>query len=237
MIVWLASYPRSGNTLARIALQHLFGIRSRDAYPVTDQSVEKIIGQLPPEMSLAEMAAAPEHCFVKTHEMPGEDQWPAIYLVRDGRDALVPYAHFVLYTQHGIPVGGNRELFLETLRDLITSTGHLGGWGPHALAWTRSTAPTRIVRFEDLAADPGKELGQALGVLGQRRLAERHVSQPSFRKLHTAVPWFFRKGKVGAWREEMPSEFQELSGSSSIIAKQWRRLVMLLPAVAAQQAK
>ena len=137
MIVWLASYPRSGTTFARIALHYLFGVSSRTVYPFADDAgtFQTVIGQLPSEIGLPEMAAAPEQFFVKTHELPGEDSWPAIYLVRDGRDALVSYAHYVL-KQQGIPPYGSPELFLEILRELIVSTGHFGGWGPHVLAWT-----------------------------------------------------------------------------------------------------
>ncbi len=32
MIVWLSSYPRSGNTLTRIMLHHVFGIAGTSAY-------------------------------------------------------------------------------------------------------------------------------------------------------------------------------------------------------------
>ena len=81
MIVWLASYPRSGITFARIALHYLFGISSRTVYPIADDvpTIQPVIGQLPPEMSLAEMAAAPEHCFVKTHEAHGAKKCRAGY--------------------------------------------------------------------------------------------------------------------------------------------------------------
>jgi hypothetical protein len=91
VIVWLASHPGSGIAFARIALHYLFGISSRTVYSIADDvaTIQPFIGQLPSEISLPEMAAAPEHFFVKTHELPGEDDWPAVYLVRDGRDAVV----------------------------------------------------------------------------------------------------------------------------------------------------
>lgn len=34
MIVWVSSYPRSGNTFLRIALKHLYGIRTSVIYDV-----------------------------------------------------------------------------------------------------------------------------------------------------------------------------------------------------------
>jgi hypothetical protein len=208
MTIWLASYPRSGNTCARIALRYLFGIPSRSIYPEHDmEGLGPVIGELPPEM---DVEPASECCFLKTHEMPGEDHWPAIYLVRDGRDTLVSYAHYVLSEERGISPGSDRELFLRTLQELILSRERFGGWGQHILAWTQRTAPNCVVRFEDLIAGPEKELRRALAAIGGLQLTQTGVSLPSFEKLHQAVPWFFRSGKVGAWPAQMPPYLQAL---------------------------
>jgi hypothetical protein len=208
MTIWLASYPRSGNTCARIALRYLFGMPSRSIYTEHDmEGLGPVIGALPPEM---DVEAASECYFLKTHEMPGEDQLPAIYLVRDGRDTLVSYAHYVLSEERGISPGSDRELFLGTLRELILSRERFGGWGQHVLAWTRRTAPTSVVRIEDLIVRPEQELRRALAAIGGPQLTHTGVLPPSFEKLHKAVPWFFRSGKVGAWPAHMPPYLQAL---------------------------
>ena len=124
MLIWLASYPRSGNSFARIALKHLFRLPTNSVYLNEDspenRDLRDLIGQSL-DITLEEMAAAAEPCFVRTHEMPADDDYPAIYLVRDGRDTLVSYAHFILSTENGTPVGSDREAFLRVLRELITS--------------------------------------------------------------------------------------------------------------------
>jgi hypothetical protein len=94
---------------------------------------------------------------------------------------------------------------------LITSNRHFGGWSRNVLAWKQRTAPTVIVRYEDLVANPEAVLRDALSTVGHWHLpSDSGTTVPSFQDLHQAVPWFFRKGKVGAWRDEMPSNLHDL---------------------------
>jgi hypothetical protein len=210
MITWLASYPRSGNTFARIALHSLFGINSRTIYPVEDdaRTIDLIIGKHLPDLTSSEMAESPEQCFAKTHELP-DDRSPAIYLVRDGRDVLVSYAHFIVHEEFGV---GEKyeELFLATLEKLIIGKERFGGWSSHVLAWTHRGAPTCMIRFEDLIAGPRWELRKALMALGQLPSIKEDAPLPGFGDMHQTVPWFFRNGKAGAWETEMPAELQGL---------------------------
>jgi hypothetical protein len=122
-----------------------------------------------PETTPSEMAASLERLFVKTHELSGVDPWPAIYLVRDGRDTRVSYAHHILHEEHGASSAYERELFLRTLQDLIIGKERFGGWASNVRAWTQRTASTSLVHFENLIADPEKELRQALVVVGDSR--------------------------------------------------------------------
>src|ERR1700749_4593844 len=102
MITWLASYPRSGNTFFRILLKNLFGFESHTVYSMANARPEieadiprmiRIIGQPPSECSIEFLHRDSDNHFVKTHDLPGEDTNPAIVLIRDGRDAVVSYAH------------------------------------------------------------------------------------------------------------------------------------------------
>ena len=160
--------------------------------------------------SLEEMAADADLHIIKTHEMPPPDDYPAIYLVRDGRDSLVSYAHYILYTERDIGVGCDREAFLRVLRQIIASNDHFGGWGRNVLAWQHRKAPTATIRYEDLVAGPATVLQEALVSLGQDAVLRGGESMPSFADLHSVFPWFFRRGNIGVWRDEMPADLQEL---------------------------
>src|SRR5262249_46293848 len=144
-----------------------------------------------------------ETFFVKTHDLPLDDS-PAVYLVRDGRDALVSYAHFVRTYEPAVAKG---RAFDEVLRILIKSRDHFGGWSGNVLAWCERSEAGRTVyiRYEDLVQKP---LGLLEGVMRRLgvQLRASGTSPPDFADLHRRWPEFFRRGTTGAWRSEMSEE-------------------------------
>lgn len=223
MIIWLASYPRSGNTYYRLLLHHAAGFESATIY---DDSLMMrigaagIVGHKVRSQSLDELQAGAEPHFIKTHELPSDGN-PAVYVVRDGRDVLVSYAHFLndtakskqllqrarrkLMEQIGI------DAYRRTLAKLIVDRQKWGGWSNHVLSWAhnRRAAVTAIVRYEDLVAQPFDTLRRSLEELSIQPDAFQD-RPPDFSELHRRWPGFFRKGVTGSWREEMPDDLQEL---------------------------
>ena len=223
MIIWLASYPRSGNTFLRALLYQVYGVTTHEFYPLASErevlvgaggraleaeTAMKSIFGVAPKLSTDEMRQAPETYLVKTHEMPAED-WPAIYLVRDGRDALVSHAHFVQHYDLQLPHGEQRARYHDTLKMLI-ETGSFGGWSGNVGAWTRRSTRTAVARFEDLIDAPIERLRRTVAAVGYPLTEVMTPRIPSFEELHRQLPHFFRKGRVGAWREEMSEDLQEL---------------------------
>lgn len=139
---------------------------------------------------------------------------PAICIVRDGPDACVSYAHFV--RQH-FPEHVQRMSYLEVLKMLVQSTGHLGGWSNHVRAWTSRTDPTAVIRSEDMAADPSGPMTKACAILGIKA-PPADGRLPGFDELKAVEPKQFRRHKAGGWRDEMPPEiekpFWELHGAT-----------------------
>ena len=223
MIVWLASYPRSGNTFFRLLLHHQYGVKTYSLYndPLFDQiGAADAIGHERLPAPLPELEADGKIHFVKTHDLPLDDK-PAIYLVRDGRDSVVSFARYLRsFTRPrgrwGKLANFVRErilgqiLFQRTLKEVIVKSHRFGGWSENVFGWLRQpVGRTALVRYEDLVADP-------VGVL-RKAIAELHIGLkpisnhvPSFEELHAQWPTFFRKGQVGAWREEMPDRLQRL---------------------------
>jgi hypothetical protein len=65
------------------------------------------------------------------------------------------------------------------------------------------------LRFEELIADPiGSAIGAAQSLLPDT-VPRQEAKPPSFQDLHSVDPVFFRKGRVGAYRDEMSLELQE----------------------------
>lgn len=216
MIIWIASYPRSGNTLLRLLIKHYYGLRTYSIYQDSELAqspfVVNLIGHASRPISIDAMKLAEEVYLVKTHELP-DDESPAVCLVRDGRDALVSYAHYILSYERETASQAQDEQLFHTLRDLILYNASFGGWGPNVLAWARRSSPTSIIKFEDLAAaaDPLPIVNRALDKIGFSTVVPVASGKPpSFDELHRQMPQFFRVGKIGGWRDEMPSELLKL---------------------------
>ena len=213
MIVWLASYPRSGNAFLRMVLKSAFGVSSGSIYAqdagggvlreVRDSSIAA--------RSVEEMAREADPCFVKTQGLPGVDEYPALYIVRDGRDAIVSYAHSALEVEPR-RAGPRPDSVLSMMRVLVQSDAHFGGWARHVTAWTSRKAPTEVIRFEELIVDPVSIVARAFERLGIRRQTE---VPPSFAELRAEAPEFFRVGSVGGYREEMPRTLEDVFWSRS----------------------
>jgi len=216
MVIWLASYPRSGNTFFRVLLHSLYGFETHAIYDVAKpgkqpsedaRKLMTLIGQTELNCDVKLLSADRHPHFVKTHGLPENDDFPAIVIVRDGRDAMVSYAYFVLKTERKIEQP-DRGLVESTLQDLILED-RFGGWSRNEEAWINRVGRDNIIRYEDLIENPAEISIDALKRL-DLSAAATVSTPPSFQKLHESVPWFFRKGHVGGWREEMPVHLQEM---------------------------
>src|SRR5262249_46412588 len=120
MIVWLASYPRSGNTFLCVVLHNVYGVPTYSVYddddPVAQRVGPALVGYRPKPVARALMTDGPDTYFIKTHKRRKADRYPAIYLVRDGRDAVVSHARL----RAPAHAADKQALFERLLREEIT---------------------------------------------------------------------------------------------------------------------
>ena len=213
MQLWLASYPRSGNTFLRILLRHRYAIRSvctefERAAPAPRTIRKSAI--LTPDYASAEDPVIAELIGMKTHALPTTSADPALYVVRDGRDSLVSYAHFALTEVKGFELDEiTPGLVANKVRDLILFPRlNYGTWSQNVDTWTRRPN-TIVIRFEELVARPGPTVDRAIAELGLD-LPIVAESIPSFEELHRASGTFFRRGRVGTWTEIFSRELHAL---------------------------
>jgi hypothetical protein len=202
-MIWLAAYPRSGSTFFRIVLYEAYGIASSELYDRRNQG---------------RMDDDPAHSVVKTHLLPhqivpADPAVPAVYLVRDGRDALVSMAR---YRSDLLSPGSSFAWNLFTA--VVARPGsYFGGWSRHVRLWTRRAGV--VVRFEDLVVDPIASIERIRSIFPELP-TPRAERVPDFAELrsreHGFGPGsevlrspefrerFFRKGRVGGWADEMP---------------------------------
>ena len=211
-MIWLASYPRSGNTFLRIVLYEVYGIESSTFHNIPNHPFEENYIEYP---------------LVKTHLqphqlIPNDPGIPAIYLVRDGRDSLVSMA----YQRKNLIDTGTQ--YVDNLKEAIIAAegSYFGGWGQNVLEWLERAS--MVIRFEDLIVDPIACIEQIRPWID---LPDPRLDNlPSFEELKTKKmkygsgmekgyspqelakrrKLFFRRGKVGGWKEEMPGDLHEL---------------------------
>ena len=179
-----------------------------------------LIGHQKLTMGVKNMADSDQVFFVKTHHLPS-DNYPAIYLVRDGRDSLVSYTHYLIsfrdnslksYWQRKIKTIFGWNEYTETLIDLIVSSDrNYGSWSENVKYWMGRDSNTCVIRFEELLKNPYEHIAKVMKAMNvQTNVLIKDSKIPSFEELNTKWPQFFRQGKSGNWRQDMTSEIQDL---------------------------
>jgi hypothetical protein len=214
MIVWLASYPRSGNTLLRTVLHQTMGLVSASdevgeakVVGLTETArlntgVTEISGDW---LDYYESAKLSDKVFlIKTHRPPRDNQ-KAIYVIRDGRKALLSYSRFHRsFTKPPRP----------SLLDLVLGNDFYGDWTDHYRIWTERQN-TLVVRYEDLINATNDLLESLATTVGYFGLIEPWKNP--FEQLHQENPDFFRKGEAHwqgdtEWTSAINAVFFKLHG-------------------------
>ena len=200
-IIAIASWPRSGNTLIRSLLWHAFGVPTGSLYPderdmVLGDTAATMVGDLGHVHDGNVGSILDRHGLVgiKTHGPPLELETPcpAIYIVRDGREACVSYQHFHGDFKHRPDC---------TCRDIIRGNCLFGDWSSHLRAWEPVRRPnTLLMRYEDVCTDHAAAI-QAIGDFIGR--APKALELPDWGAYKAANPKFFRAGKRETWRQSL----------------------------------
>jgi hypothetical protein len=175
------------------------------------ESIQTGLLTTPVEEWLAAAEAAPQRYYVKTHELPRGDFHPAVYLVRDGRDALVSYAWFMLQVRQNKEKGDvSAEEYRDTLARLIQSDNpHFGDWSANVRAWGARPG-TVVVRFEELVQSPRDVAVVAVSRLGLGLRPLPNGEVPTFEQMQRERPKLVRRGQCGSWRDEFPDDLLSL---------------------------
>ncbi|WP_289018906.1 sulfotransferase domain-containing protein [Desulfobacter postgatei] len=220
-LVWIVSYPRSGNTWLRIILNHNFGLKS---YSIYNDTLD--IGK---HIEIAEVVG---HQFMDWKVITGEDQRPAhspqqsksfdslryntqniklvkshshyhkgfisdkvIYCYRDGRAALRSYASH-RFKFDNVAAKGLSVLFDDIL---CGQDRFVLPWNQHIHSWKKSAHDNVLfLKFEDLLSDINSALKKISDFL---KIQPIRTDIISFDKLHTINPDFFRKGQKKSWQD------------------------------------
>jgi len=215
MIIWLASYPRSGNTMTRTIIKSCLGL---DSFDDEAQHIQRILSRESRDMAgYVEMAEPWESFYpkakasssvylIKTHRLPQDDS-PAIYVLRDGRSSIWSYLKFL------------DSFFPESqpsLPKVILGHDYYGGWSDHIKAWEeRPSGALLSLRFEQLVnADSAmlENISTFIDFKGNIKPWKNPIE-----KLHQENPQFYREGKTEwkrpeSWTDNVENLFALMHG-------------------------
>lgn len=156
-IVWIASYPKSGNTWVRFIAHHLlFG-------PAESSAV--INERLPPIHRDTEFPATEGRTvcskthFVWTPDHPrASDTKGAIVIVRNPRDVALSalnYRRLRAVLPPGATDAQYLRAFIQNRGDDAFARQGFGTWAENVDSWVRARSfPTLVLRYEDMRTDP-----------------------------------------------------------------------------------
>lgn len=228
-LIWLASYPKSGNTWLRILFANLLagGDQPRHINNLTEEETllsrwrfgDDVLAE-PDTLYPSELASlrAVQGAFVarslrsafvcKTHdsfdpEIAGSFAKAALYIIRDPRDVAISLSHHAGIT---IDCAITRMLDPACQSEGVMQLRYkMGDWASHVAGWTTQTGiPLEVVRYEDLREDPVKEFTRIFaGLAGLASPAEiaRAVGHSSLEELQ-------RQESTAGFREKSPGQLR-----------------------------
>jgi aryl sulfotransferase len=205
-VIWIASYPKSGNTWVRfLACNLLYG----------PQDSAAALNALAPDVH--ELAGAPapptRPVLMKTH-FPLSPHLPlrectaaAIYVLRHPADVLISNFHYS--RRSGVLAGHDARAFEDYLDAYLAAGGDprwtrlgMGTWCENVDSWTRrdTDVPALCLRYEDLLADAAACARRLCAFLGIERSAQAisdAVQGASFERLRQIEHSDIRSGRIG----------------------------------------
>ncbi|PNG26812.1 hypothetical protein CR492_05640 [Methylocella silvestris] len=210
--IFVVGFPKSGNTwFQNLVAGAVFGVDINLSPP-------GLAHDLAPDVNhgrFYKRYATP--MFFKSHDLPLPNFRRVVYLLRDGRDAMVSYRHY-------------REVMDRRAIDLLEFVNRATPlypchWSEHVEAWAKNPygADMIVIKYEDLLRDTVAELRRFCAFAGVSRDDEhlRRVAEASsFDKLREKEtkqgfgrddhafdrPFFFRRGEAGSYKDEMSPE-------------------------------
>lgn len=220
---YIVSFPKSGNTWMRIILSNILSIEKGSHIFLKEIQSFVPDSHIPSQIDDAGKSGSVfnglKFKFVKSHNsysdfFKGKN---IIYIVRDGRDVLNSYYHYL---------NARREEKVKML-DLITQSNQFGfgSWNTHIKSWHNGVHGKFIqLRYEDLLKDTENEMKKLLKFIDfevSEDVLKLAIENSTFKKLSSlenkkGIAYndklkdksskFFRKGTSGDWKTSFSHE-------------------------------
>ena len=209
--VFIVGYPKSGNTwFQNLVAGVVYGIDPKMSPPA-------LVDDVVPDVHYSQFYRRySTPMFFKSHALPQPDYRRVVYLLRDGRDAMVSYHRYRESVQK------EKLDFME----FVTTGNSLFPckWHDHVEGWAKNPFDAQIlhIKYEELLKNPVELLERFCEFINLPRerlfleavaesakfdnLRQKEVRMGMGRPDFPADQQFFRRGKAGSHKDEMPPE-------------------------------
>ena len=223
-VVWIASYPKSGNTWVRFLFSHVLMGRFDysetifEATPVLERGIDTaLLAQDRPNLIKTHFRLTPQLPMLP--ETRG-----AIYIVRDPLDVMMSNMNYYLLS-HGSVDAMNQAQIDQTASQYVSHylahggdarwrQSNYGSWKEHVESWTENDlgVPVKTIRYEDLLENTAQVVGETAEFAGlnvsDERIAEA-VELSSFENMKA-----MEEKEISERREGMFYAPQRASGNA-----------------------
>jgi len=211
--IFIVGFPKSGNTWMQSIVSGLLYCMDTSLLP------DKLAQEIVPDVHARSFYKRfTKFNFFKSHLLPQKQYKRVIYIVRDGKDALISYYFFL------------KDLGSKVSLDSIIKNGDElfpSFWHIHVNEWLENRYHSDIIyiRYEDLLISPMEELKKICKFAGLERsdeILKMVINGNSFEKMKEKaknfdgvghINWlgekgvkFFRNGKIGDHKNHMTEE-------------------------------
>ena len=225
--VCYVSYPKSGSTW----LAYILVLIIHDGeIPYGKQTLRNCLHWVESSWtyprSKAELEAYPSPRIFKSHMPyhmslsgnPAENQCKYIYIARNPKDVVVSYYYFERDKSWSGHYSGSWDHWLQMF---IDGKVQRGSWFDHVLSWWNNRHLDNILflKYEDLRQDLTGEIEKIMFFLGypiDDNIVEKIIEKTTFHNMQKErfsnmheieeLNGFFRKGKVGSWKDQFTTE-------------------------------
>lgn len=218
-IVWLASYPKSGNTFIRMLLHTYFYGKSQNTEEVGKRipDIHQLLFQKK-ELDIH----SDQKIFVKTHfclsaNHPYADATAGcIYVLRDPRDVLLSNARYLGADKNPDDLRKFAISFINNCGVLRWRQMNMGSWPEHLSSWLYSAnkLPQVFIRYVDLRTDTANTLKRVISFLGE----EPEESRIQMAVEHCAIDKA-RKFEMDEKKQGRKSIYVEMPNNASFVGE------------------
>ncbi|MDF1809497.1 MAG: sulfotransferase domain-containing protein [Phycisphaerales bacterium] len=168
-IVWLASYPKSGNTWVRFLLYNAIYGQPKESLDIA-RKIPDIHRPIPFDPPTTDRLLCKTH-FAYSEKHPKITQTEkAVLIIRDPRDVLfsaLNYRRLAGMTQDQMSDEMYAKRFITSLGDSEFQSIGFGNWKSHIESWQRNNSfPVLTVKYEDLKSNTSESLKAMIDFIG-----------------------------------------------------------------------